>query len=76
MAEMPTLKLDRRALFASAAATTALAASNGTLADTKGNVYEPRGWVGRHKRLPILDLESQQDYLGSKPNKSVERRIG
>jgi len=63
MAKMPTLTMDRRALFASAAATTAVAYSKGALADTKGNVYEPRGWIGRHKRLPVLDLESSQDYL-------------
>ena len=63
MTKAPTLNIDRRSLFAAAAASTALAASNGALANPDGTVYEPRGWVGRHKRLPILDLESQQDYL-------------
>ena len=65
MTKSPILNIDRRALFASAAASTALAVSNGAIAAPSGDVYEPRGWIGRHKRLPILDLESQQDYLES-----------
>lgn len=65
--------LDRRALFAATAAVgtfvgaafkgrKAAAATYANNRTMPGEV-EPRGTVGRHERLPTLELESQHDFL-------------
>ena len=57
--------LDRRSLFAAAAATTVVGSTLGTRkAQARPAEYdlEPRGTIGRLERMPNLDLESVHDF--------------